>query len=167
MANSGVLSAAMPGLWREGAFWGFFSPHDPALAEEKAQSELRRCGFTHIRISNRQYLSYLRSVVSENYLDALFKREFLENPDDYPDILCVLKTSEPDVVTTLFNYTVDERMVNALGEIFPDREITCDWFIDGMGDYGSFVLKNREVVSETSGNLQEDLSKDKSAPVGC
>lgn len=156
MSNTGTLQIKMDGLWGEEAFWDFFSQ---AQNLRKELTTRRQYHVAAQSISSPDFLSTMRKHIPEQRLQELYKEDFLNGTRWYPPIDCILKDTEPDSVTTIARYTYDNRLALALAEIFPDREIRCSWFIDGVGDYGSFTLRGTDVLNETSGNLQEDLSK--------
>ena len=154
MSNTGTLTASMPGLWGEEAFWGFFS-HAQNLRREL--NTKRRYHVAAQSIGSEEFLMNVRKYIPEDRLKELYKEDFLNGTKWYPPIDCILKDTLQDSVTVISRYTYDTRLARILAEMFPDREIKCSWFIDGAGDYGSFTLRGSEVLNKTSGNLQEDL----------
>lgn len=160
MSNTGTITSQMVGLWEETAFWSFFSNDQKADDTKKCLMErMRKEHRISEIVANQKYVEILVNHLGKERVQEFFRDEFLEKPFLYPPIQCILDDREADSVTTFFRYTADERMARALAELFPDRKVKCDWFIDGMGDYGSFTILNRQVQEDTSGNLQDDFAR--------
>lgn len=151
MPNVGLETTRMSGLWSEKAFRALlpeqWEPICSQLRVEKKVSFTLRCS---------DFLSVLREHVGEDVLHGRYKPSFLADPDSYPPIICILDYRDPDSITTMRNYSPDTRLSEALSLVLPGREISCSWFIDGSGDFGSYKMINGEVIEKQEGNVNEN-----------
>lgn len=154
MPNVGVLTFKMPALWNRELFWELLG-----INRLDAEQQFKEQGFAKILVPNKHYLDVLRKHIPEDRLREIFKEDYLAGQCPDMCIFCVLHKDEPDGVSTYMDYTTDERMATGISELFPEEQVSCSWFVDGIGDYGDCVLYRGEVFNKHLGNMQDDLEK--------
>ena len=150
MPNIGLETTKMDGLWNEELFWAIL-PEDRSTITQR----LRKERITQITIDNSDLLTALRRSVHEQRLKEIFRENYLVAPESFPPIYCSMRMDEPNSITTMRTYSPDTRLSTALSLIFPSRELTCTWFIDGLGDYGSYKLIGGMVREKCEANVND------------
>ena len=148
MANIGSSNVKMEGLWSEAAFQNMFVK--PWAEICKNLQDAGDAGVLEY-ISTRRVACVLREYAHAENAAKCFNAEYLYGATQMQDNLipCMLKSR--DEATTLRKYTIDELLSTALAALFPKKEVRCDWFIDGLNEYGSFIWKGLNLVHEEKG----------------
>lgn len=155
MANSGTFLAEMPGMWEEDAFHMLFA----TTGWDKIKAGLDRGETQYETVEMVDFVKVLKKYIPEDRLKALYLPSFLEHPEQFSPVRCILYPNKPNAVTTLSVYTCDANIARLLTKVFRERPVKCNWFIDGSGDYGSYTLLNNNYYDMVEGNLQEDLEE--------
>lgn len=155
MANSGTFLAEMPGMWEKDAFHMLFA----ATGWDKIKAGLDHGETQYETVEMDAFVKVLKKYIPEERLKTLYLPEFLEHPERFSPVRCILYANKPNSVTTLSVYTCDPSIARLLTKIFRERPVKCNWFIDGSGDYGSYTLLDNTYHDYREGNLQDDLDK--------
>lgn len=134
MANCGSTTIKMSGLWSETAFQDMFVKPWGEIQEELAKNKA-----VYTYVSSRRIAKSLLKYANRDMACKIFKPEYLCGGAPEQLIQCVIRTT--DEITTLYNYTYDRLVPYALGVLFPKKEISGEWFVDGLNEFGSFTWK--------------------------
>jgi hypothetical protein len=134
MANCGSATIKMNGLWNESAFQDMFTKPWAEIQEELAKNKE-----VYTYVSSRRIAKALLNYANRDMVCKMFKPEYLCGGVSEHFIQCVIRTT--DEITTLCSYTYDRLVPYALGALFPKKEVSGEWFIDGLNEFGSFTWK--------------------------
>lgn len=151
MANEGTLRICLEGLWSEEAFQSFF-----ATPWNKILRKVELDKYAKADIESHMIASVLNKYAPQNAKQCL-SEEFLNMETENRLVYCVL--SEKDSVTVYCRYTVDQLLASALAALFPEREIQCDYFIDGQNVSGHYTIRNMHIEDKQEyehSEIQED-----------
>lgn len=168
MSNTALYTASMHGLWSEEAFRGFFT-HGANASEEWAciMKRLKKERRVMLNVSGECFIQNLLKYVPETRLRAFFPSAYLDGSARYPQMDCILSLDERDSITTIAPYSPDSRIGQALSAIFPEKEVKCSWFIDGLGEQGSYTLLGSLSRDKSDENVNEMLSCKNRDDYGC
>ena len=149
MANIGSCEVKAASLWDEPAFRALFEEPWSVL-----QDRMNQAGGIGV-VADTSTHKVAKAIMKYAPASArkLFADEFLQMQIPDYQIRCMLR--EKDAVTSYRKYTFDTLISTAIAAIFPDREVACRWFIDGLGEGGSFTWKNFRVKDKKSWNYWE------------